>query len=548
MNSKKIMIASVVILLALAASTGVITNLFFVDDFHYLEPAQFDNQTTDLSEEAITENKENPVMQAPRGDTNYGDSTMPISDEFTTELPLVVIDLGSNTLEVSYEWSEEKGYMILKEGKNPYASAAISVIDNPNSVNTLLDEPALMSDVIISYRGNSSLYYDKHQYRIVTVDENNQNLDLQMLDIGTGHEWGLNGTFSDSTQIRNYLAFSLAGQFLESTPDVRFTEVVLKTDNGYEYLGIHLLTEQIDRSNDRVDIPAYSANSSTHATFIMRRDRDSGTAVILDNYGTVNGFTESFVEVLYPNNVSQNDIDILTSKIDSFEKVLFSDDPEVFKTYKDFIDVESFYDYFIMNELLLNYDAGFNSTYFHSDYTGKIIMGPIWDFDESAGNVGHLPLKLDATAFHATPWFDTLLKDVEFTTGLIERYKELRQNELSDEKIENIIDTAVAHLGTAVEREWDRWGYYYYGDYFSYENSVVSTTTTTYEEQIEEMKTTIFTHGKWLDEEIDSLYQFAVDEFSSESIVETELNWGTILGTVFVLIWISVVVILQRRI
>ncbi len=547
MNSKKIMIACVAILFTLAASIGFITD-FFLTDFAYLEPAKFNNQTTDLSEYAITEDKANPVIQAPRGDTNYGDITMPVSNDFTTELPLVIIDLGENNLEIAYEWSDEKGYMVLKEGKDPYVSGAMSIIDNQDSMNAVSDKSAITSNIIISYRGNSSLYYDKHQYRIVTVDENNENLDLQLLDVGTGHEWGLNGTLSDSTLIRNYLAFTLAGQFIEYTPDVRFTEVVLKTEDGYEYLGIHLLTEQIDRSKDRVDIPAYSANSMNHATFIMRRDRNSGTDIILENYGTVNGLTASYIEVLYPNNVNQNDIELLTSKIDNFEKVLFSDDPEVFKTYKDYIDVESFYDYFIMNELLLNYDSGFNSTYFYSDYTGKIIMGPIWDFDESGGNVGHLPLKLDTTAFHAAPWFETLLKDEEFTTGLLERYHELRKNELSDERIEALIDTSVSHLGTALDREWDRWGYYYYGDYFSLENMVVSTITTTHEEEIEEMKTTLFTHSAWMDEHLDSLYQFSIPEFSSGKPVETNLNWGAILGTIFVLSWGVVVVILQRRI
>ena len=53
--------------------------------------------------------------------------------------------------------------------------------------------------------------------------------------------------------------------------------------------------------------------------------------------------------------------------------------------YKNYIDVDSFVSYFIIHELVVNYDAGSYSTYIYKDTSGKYKMC-VWDFNNACDN------------------------------------------------------------------------------------------------------------------------------------------------------------------
>ncbi len=546
MNRKKVMLTVAGFAFVVAIGVNVYMNSH-VSTYSYLPPAENTDKATDLSSFAIEDSDDFPMIEFDYGTTTYWDKKIFVDENFSSEIPIVIIDVGSDEIHKSMEWDGEKGYMVAIEGIEQSTKSVVSIIDNENDVNKASDTPSLTSDVLVSIRGNTSQGYDKKQYKVVLTDEEYLNKDMQVLDIGEGHEWVLNGAFSDSTMMRNYIAYTLAGEISPNTPDTKYVEVLIKNDSGYEYQGLYLLMESIERSSDRVDISRYSANSKNHATFIMKRDRFSEDGVFLDNYGKQNDLTPGFIEILYPNNINNDDLQLLSDKISDFERALYSDDPEIFSQYKDFIDVQSFQDYFILNELFMNYDAGFNSTYFHSDYSGEIIMGPIWDFDLAFNNDRFIEGNFEATAFHQAPWFDKLLQDPWFISGLVARYHELRENELSDERITNLIETTEAHLGTSIDREWDRWGYYYSANLynaFEYEDQSTAEKTT-YSEEVDKIREAYFKHSSWLDGHIDSLYQFSEPSFNTGE--EVEIDWSAYLGYAFIVVWLASVVILQRR-
>ena len=54
--------------------------------------------------------------------------------------------------------------------------------------------------------------------------------------------------------------------------------------------------------------------------------------------------------------------------------------------YPSIIDIPSFVDFMIINELSANADAYQFSTYFHKDRNGKLRAGPIWDINLTFGN------------------------------------------------------------------------------------------------------------------------------------------------------------------
>ena len=50
------------------------------------------------------------------------------------------------------------------------------------------------------------------------------------------------------------------------------------------------------------------------------------------------------------------------------------------------LDMDSFVDFFIINEFFASYDAGQHSTYMYKSAEGKLTMGPYWDFDGAMDN------------------------------------------------------------------------------------------------------------------------------------------------------------------
>ena len=54
--------------------------------------------------------------------------------------------------------------------------------------------------------------------------------------------------------------------------------------------------------------------------------------------------------------------------------------------YPSVIDIPSFVDFILLNELAANVDAYQFSTFFHKDRGGKLRAGPVWDFNLTYGN------------------------------------------------------------------------------------------------------------------------------------------------------------------
>ena len=99
--------------------------------------------------------------------------------------------------------------------------------------------------------------------------------------------------------------------------------------------------------------------------------------------------------------------------------------------------------------------------------------------------------------------------DEDFTDALIKRYRELRGTFLSEEYLNDYIDSCIDYLGPAIERNFEKWGYT-----FEEENDVLSPTwrnPRSYDEAIESLKSFIAERGEWMDENIESLRQYSAE-------------------------------------
>lgn len=458
-----------------------------------------------------------------------------VGNDFKTHLPLIIINTHGQEPKADSVWDEIKGYRVPVES-DPYVRGNIQIIDNQTKINTIMDEPSIESDIQIRLRGNSSLAFDKKQYFIKLVDEDGNKNAQNILGMGEEWEWILNISFIDKSLLRNYMCLNIAGKIMPNIPDVRFCEVLIKEGENYEYRGVYLMMESIKKGKDRVNIAKYDPNF-TASSYILRRDRFDETGTMMNNYGTHTGLVPSYLEIKYPakKDITKRTIRYIEQEMSVFEQTIFSEDAKSFFKYNKYIDRQSFIDYFIINEFFANYDAGYNSTYIHKENTGKITMGPVWDFDHAIDNFDHTKLNLETTAMHDAPWFRQLLRDKNFVDRLVKRYHELRKDVLSEENIMKFIDETIKYLGPAQKRDWSRWEYFYTDKYLfnmkDEQGNEIDRNTKSYEEEILKIKYILTTHGDWLDENIESLYQFVT--FQEEELprdVKQKIE-GIILGS-----------------
>lgn len=447
------------------------------------------------------------------------------SSEFN--LPIVIIDTN--------------GKLVPREEKIP---VNIQVYDDKGNSNKLANEPNIESKASVKIRGNSTSKYPKKQYSIELLTNKGKENEKKMLGMEKGSDWVLNGPFADKSLMRNYIALKTSKNIMEYAPDARFCEVFLIDDNSREikekhYKGVYVMIEEIKRDDNRVDITK-SLDNLDETSFILAKDRQKEGDIKLRSYGKETYLYQYGLNVVYPkNSLTPGKQEYIEKYISEFERVLYSDkfnDPV--EGYNKYIDVDSFVDYYVINEFFKNTDAGLFSTYIYKDYEEKIKAGPVWDFNKSLGNHNdNIGKPYDYTSFfmNQRPWFDRLMEDSNFANKVVDRYKSLRKTYLSDEYLLNLIDETVEVLGDATKRNFDQWpieicnqaevfeenedvsGEYSaditkYEEFLKKNGHLLKDTTgkaTSYEEEIYLMKDFIIKRGKWMDENIDSLSKWA---------------------------------------
>ena len=181
----------------------------------------------------------------------------------------------------------------------------------------------------------------------------------------------------------------------------------------------------------------------------------------------------------------------------------FDYDTEDYGYYYD-IDVQSFVDYFIINEFTTNYDAGHLSTYIYRDIGGKYRM-VVWDFNSACENYNHMTTMPQHFETQHAVWYFMLMKDEAFVQNIIDRYRELRETYLNEDYLNQYIDDTIAYLGPAIDRNFQVWGYTF-TEYLPL--SPTERNPADYEEAVEQMKDFIHTRGTWMDKHIEILRQY----------------------------------------
>ena len=427
---------------------------------------------------------------------------------FCTHLPLIEINTDGVEIPGKF-YLDENGteHPTLSETGESYVLANVNIFDDPTKNNHLTDQASDAGTVQIKVRGNSSRYHDKLGYSLTFVNELGENESHAVMGMDAHHEWALHGPFLDQTLIRNYMWYNISGEIMDYAPNVRFCEAFL---NG-EYIGVYVMMETItagQTENSRLNL-SVQKKDQTFTGYCIRMDRGSTELKELDVFSVYTLRTKQKIDSIYPgtSNLTPEIKQKIEDDFSRFERILYSFDYKDDKYgYPNYIDVQSFVDYFVINEFTSNYDAVWLSTYVYKDVDGLFRLC-VWDFNSALDNFKYGATDPRSFEMNAQPWYVMLTKCPDFTEQIIDRYRELRKTYLNEAYLNQYIDETVAYLGDAIDRNFEKWGYT-----FQPENGLMRPSERipgSYEEALEQMRSYIHIRGEWMDENIDSLMQYA---------------------------------------
>lgn len=170
------------------------------------------------------------------------------------------------------------------------------------------------------------------------------------------------------------------------------------------------------------------------------------------------------------------------------------------------IDLDTFIDWFFINEIYKNNDAqGFSSIYYHKERdteaeVAKLRMGPLWDFDLAAGNykgkTGENPV---GWYVRENTWIKALLRDTTVKHRFINRWLDLG----FDKIVHRIIDRLAAESYQASISNGERWKID--GNYFDEQIVTSPIGTNSYDSQIVWLRRWINKRLVWINENINNI-------------------------------------------
>ena len=278
-------------------------------------------------------------------------------------------------------------------------------------------------------RGNSTWGFPKKPYRIKFEEKQS------IFGEKKNKSWVLLAMYNDFSYIKDRLAFSLADSIGSDNfvPSYNYVELYL---NG-KYKGLYLMTDQIDENKGRTDVKEDFTESDVEVPFLVELDGyapEEGEEGKLYFTITDANVGERYYNVKYPEadeRYTQAQFDYIVNYVTSVDNLCKKDSVTIAEL-SEYIDVQSFIDFYLVQEIMGQNEINYKSVYMHKVVGEKMKMGPIWDFDYSVNGpyfTNDKNMTADKTdgLRSAGNWFAALYNNSpEFRTSLSARYLELR--------------------------------------------------------------------------------------------------------------------------
>jgi hypothetical protein len=421
----------------------------------------------------------------------------------TGPLPIVIIDVAGQTLPRSPTGKKVSGTLKIVEDHD-------GMFDwrNPRPLTTR--PVAFETPIGISRHGNASdLYGEQKPFNIELRDAAGKERHAPLLGMPKEADWVLNACWVDRTCMKHALVYDAFRDMGRWAARFRWVEVLL---DG-KYNGMYLLMEKIRRDKNRVNIPAVAPDATGDLTggYIWKMDSpvDGPGREWLSKAGLRWSWYRPRWDTITPAQKKYLQ-DHLNAFDDVWQGPSFGDP----KTgYRAWLDVPSFVDYMLMNELSMNTDGLWRSAFFHKQTEAngnKIIAGPGWDYDLAFGVEFRAVHRTDAWQHQllaaALPredcckayakvfdFWKKLWADPAFQRDLKCRWTELRRGPLSTATLHGKIDAWTKHIAAAEKRHHERYkviGIKYFGLHF---------VGKTWAEDVAYLKRWIGERVKWMD-------------------------------------------------
>ena len=449
---------------------------------------------------------------------------------------LFAVEIGES--KIPYVVIETHGIGILNE---PKIAAEMIVYEQKVEVKRV--------QIGIEYRGSTSFRLsDKKSYGIETWDTGGNDIDETFFDFPAEEDFILLGQIVnieehyiwDRTMIFNYVGYNLYREMGQYASRTKLVEVEL---NG-EYLGVYVFMEKLKHDKERIDVsklePTDNDPESITGGYILKIDKTAGgdnnlnqpleyfetnwdddaryteaisfrsqydingNLIVFEPFGEPyhsNQYLETYFLYEYPKseNISEAQKTYIQKYIHDFETALLTDDFTTdIRTYTNYIELESFVDHFILNELVRNVDGYRLSTYMYKDRGEKLKMGPVWDLNIAYNNGERIPIDdwvinyndhVQQDAWMMPFWWPRIMEDPLFRSALKERWNRLRLSTLSNIELLYLVNQTAAYLedNGAVRRNYNKWDQGIGVDYTS---------------SIESLKSYLETRAQWMDDVI----------------------------------------------
>ncbi len=338
----------------------------------------------------------------------------------------------------------------------------------------------------IEVRGQSSQRFPKKSYDVELRDAAGDDRAVELLGLPAESDWVLYASYNDKTLMRNALAYATARRFGRYAPRTRFVELLL---NG-RYEGVYVLTEDLQLGDERV------AGDHLLELTLPAQARDKG-----DAFTTPRGRP-----IVQADTEEPGDQAAVRSFVRTAERRLYAPsfrDPRL--GWRRSFDAAAMTDFVLVQELFKNEDAFQASTFMTKATGGKLVMGPVWDFDLSSGNTNFGPSeRLGGSMVAGRAWSSRLVRDPAFVRGLARRWRSLRADGLLEGILADV-EANAAGLAGAIAPNFARWpvlGRYVWPNP---RDPRTGAFRLTYEEEVAHLRSWLTRRAAWLDANVGRL-------------------------------------------
>ncbi len=335
------------------------------------------------------------------------------------------------------------------ESKEVYVDGTMTVEDKSGLYPGMDGFTATMK---IRGRGNSTWGLPKKPWKVKLDGK------ATMFGMSTDKEWCLLANYTDKSLMRNNVAMEISRILgFAWTPRMIDVEVYL---NG-EYQGVYNFAEHKKVSSERVNVDLDDGDMY----FEIEELQDNEVCWKTDIYQVPMMFSDPEVPDASAERKAKD-------YFNDFETALSGDrfaDAE--EGYAAYIDVDSFIDYYIIQELVKNVDGDLRkSTFLTLPASGKLEMYHVWDFDITLGNCDYFDTVIGGGMDNGfsgwyiarfssmgadTGWYWRMFRDPAFKRKAMDRWKAVYP--VLKEEIPEYIEKKYIALAEPAKRNFRTW-------------------------------------------------------------------------------------------